>query len=265
MKGRELFCTAVALIVALALPSGAGAASPQKVLYSFTGGADGSQPRQGLIFDQAGNLYGTTWMGGAYGYGTVFQLTRNADGSWTEHVLYSFTGGSDGQLPEWGGLAMDAANNLYSTTNLGGESGAGTLFELSPNSDGTWTERVLHHFTGKSDGQHPFTTPIFDEAGNLYATSSGGGVYIPINPWGCGAAFMMTPGTDKQWTFRVIRQGGQPACAPSEFVLHQLTQGKASRESGGKQRFSCFFVFCSCWLPIRSQWHRRPQNLFHTI
>jgi uncharacterized repeat protein (TIGR03803 family) len=129
-------------------------------------------------------------------------------------VLYSFTGGSDGQLPEWGGLAFDKANNLYGTTVLGGEYGGGTLFELSPNSDGTWTESVLHHFTGKSDGQHPYTTPIFDEAGNLYATAAGGGVYIPLNWAGCGAAFMMTPGTDNHWTFKVIKQGGQPACAP---------------------------------------------------
>jgi hypothetical protein len=211
---KMLAVVTVTLVVVLGLTPSAWAASTQKVLYSFTGGLDGNQPRQTLIFDKAGNLYGTTWMGGAYEYGTAFELTPNVDGSWTEHVLYSFTGGSDGQLPEWGGLAMDAANNLYSTTNLGGEYGAGTLFELSSNSDGTWTERVLHHFTGKSDGQHPFTTPIFDEAGNLYATSAGGGVYIPINPWGCGAAFMMTPGTDNQWTFRLIRQGGQPACAP---------------------------------------------------
>ena len=150
--GKALAVTIATLILTLTLAPGARAASTQKVLYSFTGGADGSQPTQGLIFDQAGNLYGATSEGGAYGHGTVFQLTPSSDGSWTESVLYSFTGGSDGDYPNWGGLAFDTANNLYGTTNIGGAYGAGTLFELSPNSDGTWTESVLHHFTGKSDG-----------------------------------------------------------------------------------------------------------------
>jgi len=205
---KVLAVTTATLIMALTLAPGAWAASTQKVLYSFTGGSDGSQPRQGLIFDHAGNLYGTTSEGGAYGHGTVFQLTLNLDGSWTERVLYSFTGGSDGDFPEWGGLAFDTANDLYGTTVLGGDYNEGTLFELSPNSDGTWTESVLYQFTGKNDGGGPDTTPIFDALGNLYATTTHGGAY------GCGTAFKMTPGSNNQWTYQVIQQGGPSACSP---------------------------------------------------
>ena len=114
-----------------------------------------------------------------------------------------------GRNPNWGGLAFDTANNLYGATPGGGEYGYGTIFELSPNSDGTWTESVLHQFTGKSDGADPYTTPIFDAAGNLYATVAGGGAY------GCGTAFKMTPGSNNHWTFHVIHQfKGQPACSP---------------------------------------------------
>ena len=100
---KALAVIAATLIMALVLAPGASAATTEKVLYSFTGGSDGSQPREGLVFDQAGNLYGATLEGGAYGYGTVFQLTPNSDGSWTESVLYSFTGGSDGAGPNWAG------------------------------------------------------------------------------------------------------------------------------------------------------------------
>jgi len=204
---KALAATTVTLITALILAPGAWAAATEKVLYSFTGGADGSQPREGMVFDQAGNLYGTTFEGGAYGYGGVFELTHNLDGSWTESVLYSFTGGSSG--PDWGGLAIDAASNLYGVDHGGGEYGVGTLFELSPNSDGTWTESVLHQFTGKRDGDYPYTTPIFDQAGNLYATAAGAGAY------GCGTVFKMTPGSNNHWTFRVIHQFmDKPACSP---------------------------------------------------
>jgi uncharacterized repeat protein (TIGR03803 family) len=205
---KVLAVVTVTLTMALVLAPGALAASAQKVLHSFTGGSDGSQPRQTMVFDQAGNLYGTTSGGGAYGYGTVFELTPNSDGSWTEHVLHSFTGGSDGDFPSWGGLAFDTANNLYGATVLGGKYDEGTIFELSPNSDGTWTESVLHQFTGKIDGGGPDTTPIFDALGNLYGTTVHGGAD------GCGTAFKMAPGSNNQWTYQVIQQGGPPACAP---------------------------------------------------
>jgi len=104
----------------------------EKVLYSFTGGADGKGPHAALVLDTLGNLYGTTITGGAYDYGTVFEITATG----TEKVLYSFTGGADGALPD-AALVMDGNGSLYGTTFGGGASGFGysgfgTVFELVP-------------------------------------------------------------------------------------------------------------------------------------
>jgi len=184
--------TALMIVIAVfMLTPGAWAQTKFKTLYKFTGGADGAFPYADLIFDQAGNLYGTTSDGGAYGGGVVFQLTPNTDGSWTESVLYSFcslTNCDDGSGP-MAGLILDRAGNLYGTTSGGGD-GWGTVFMLTPNSHGTWTESVLHAFTGE-DGTYPNAGLIFDQAGNLYGTT---GV----------AAFKLTPNSDGTWTESVL-------------------------------------------------------------
>jgi uncharacterized repeat protein (TIGR03803 family) len=183
--------------------------NPQHVLYSFSGGGDGLEPFQSLIFDQAGNLYGTTVVGGMYGEGTVYRLSPNGEGTWSHTVLYAFTGGDDGGYLDWGRLSFDAAGNLYGVTTFGGQYGNGTVFKMTPNPDGTWTESVLHHFTGGDDGALPRTTPLFDAAGNLYGTASYGGAD------GCGTAYKLTPGTGNDWAFSVIHQFmDDPACSP---------------------------------------------------
>jgi len=162
-------------IATLVLATAAGAASKYKTLYKFTGGQDGGAPTGPLIFDAVGSLYGTTQAGGD-GEGTVFKLTPNPDGSWTEKVLHQFHFFSDfrdGYSPE-AGLVFDTAGNLYGTTNLGGTGGSrGTVFELTPNSDGSWTESVIHSFTGV-DGAYPRAGLIFDADGNLYGTTEWG-------------------------------------------------------------------------------------------
>jgi uncharacterized repeat protein (TIGR03803 family) len=147
---------------------------PEQVLYAFQGGNDGSSPSSGLIFDALGNLYGETEGGGAHGGGTVFELSPNSNGGWTETVLYSFQGGNDGGGPS-SGLIFDQAGNLYGTTygGGGGTSGNGTAFELSPNGSGEWTEAVLYRFLGGSDDASPQGL-IFDQKGNLYGTAVGG-------------------------------------------------------------------------------------------
>ena len=165
----------------------------ESVLHSFNG-SDGSGPFAGLIFDAAGNLYGTTYYGGAFRYGNVFKLAPNQDGSWTESVLHSFNG-SDGSGPE-AGLIFDAAGNLYGTTVGGGASGYGTVFKLAPNQDGNWTESVLHSFNG-SDGANPLASLIFDAAGNLYGTTYGGAS-------GYGTVFKLAPNQDGSWTESVL-------------------------------------------------------------
>jgi uncharacterized repeat protein (TIGR03803 family) len=153
-----------AALVGAAGFSSAAAAQELTTLYSFTGG-DGANPAAGLIADPAGNLYGTTFNGGASGQGTVFQL----DPSGNLTVLYSVTGG-DGSHPR-ASLIADAAGNLYGTTINGGANDAGTVFQLTPSG----MLNVLYSFTGGSDGALPWAGLIADAAGNLYGTTYGGG------------------------------------------------------------------------------------------
>jgi uncharacterized repeat protein (TIGR03803 family) len=184
----------------------------ETVLHSFIGsgdwygGSDGQYPFGGPTADAAGNLYGTTFYGGGsgcdgYGCGTVFKLTPNLDGTYSENVLYSFTGGRDGSGPT-AGLLADVAGNLYGTTAEGGGSsrdcltGCGTVFKLTPNLGGTYSESVLHIFVGGSDGQTPYAGLIADAVGNLYGTTYAGGNIEVGEPgcggW-CGTVFMLTP------------------------------------------------------------------------
>jgi len=139
----------------------------ETVLYNFTGGSDGSSPQGAVIFDSAGNLYGSTLNGGQ-GNGVVYELSP-AQGSWNMNVLYRFKGGSDGQGPE-DGVVMDRFGNLFGTTFLGGTNDVGTAYELTPGASG-WTERVLHSFAGGDDGKYP-TVPVVDPSGNVFGATS---------------------------------------------------------------------------------------------
>jgi uncharacterized repeat protein (TIGR03803 family) len=165
---------------------------------------DGTDVQCKVVFDTAGNLYGTTYQGGAHDAGTVWELTPQTDGTWSETVLYSFTGKTDGGLPaDGGGLIFDAAGNLYGTTSTGGVSGVGTVFELSPNGDGTWTETVPHSFQGGRDGSYPFfATLTFDEDGNLYGETAYGGNDRCSS--GCGVVFELSPTGGGSWTETVV-------------------------------------------------------------
>jgi len=164
----------------------------EAVLHKFAGGKDGENPVCPLVFDAAGNLYGTTYGGGAYGKGNVFKLTPNGNGTWTLHVLHQFTGGKDGGMP-LGGVIFDAAGNLYGTTNQGGVSGYGVVFKLTPTLTGGWHETVLHAFQDRP-GAYPGGglniaggTLVFDGSGNLYGTTSGDGTTT------FGTVFEITP------------------------------------------------------------------------
>ena len=131
----------------------------ESILYPF-----GSQePNPALVFDSSGNLYGTTFSGGAHGAGIVFELSL-VKGKWSEKVLYDFTGGSDGSNPN-AGVFFNAAGSLYGTTAYGGADGGGVVFELTPGQNGEWTESVIENFN-----YHPFSL-IADASGNLYGTA----------------------------------------------------------------------------------------------
>ncbi len=161
------------------LSPGSSGAWTETILYNFTGASDGGIPMGSLIFDAKGNLYGTTARGGnTSSSGTVFELSPSSGGGWTETTLHIFTGAPDGQSP-FAGLVIDSKGNLYGTTLYGGVDDCntlpcGTVFEISPGSAGTWTETVLHAFTGP-DGYWPQGNLTFDTAGNLYGTTTRGG------------------------------------------------------------------------------------------
>jgi uncharacterized repeat protein (TIGR03803 family) len=176
----------------------------EKVLHTFEG-ADGKNPSAGLIFDSAGNLYGTTWDGGRGnclygGCGVVFRLAPACCGRWKQKVLYSFTGGADGGAPA-AGLTFDAKENIYGTTVNGGESDVGAVFELARDGQGKWREKVLHSFSG-TDGADPFAGAIFGPSGGLYGTTLNGG--SPNCYGGCGVAFELRPGADGGWTEKTL-------------------------------------------------------------
>lgn len=178
----------------------------ETVLHSFGGGPDGVAPEGGLVRDQAGNLYGTTSRGGSGQGGTVYELSPS-NGTWTETVIYNFTGGVDGASPE-GTLAIDAAGNLYGTTSSGGDSNNGVVFKLAPGAGG-WTQSTLYSFTGGNDGGQPTEGVILDPAGNLYGAAS------QVNGDDTGVVFKLTPGSNG-WTQSILysftngNDGGDP-------------------------------------------------------
>lgn len=225
-----------------------GRAWSEQVLYIFKGvnSNDGDAPVGGVIFDQAGNLYGTTayggtgkcqLFGGRVGCGTVYELMppKQKGGAWKEKVLHSFQGGKDGYFP-WGDLTFDSAGNLYGATQYGGGYGScnapyyqycGTVFKLSPpkTKGGKWSERVLYAFKSGTDGANPNGGLVFDSKGALYGTTYFGGdsadKCIGGNGFvGCGTVFKLKPPITKSapWTEEVLLRfktdasmGGNPA------------------------------------------------------
>jgi uncharacterized repeat protein (TIGR03803 family) len=173
-----------------------GNGAGETVLYSFKGGADGANPSGDLLRDSKGNFYGTTSGGGAYGLGTVYEVSASG----VETVLHSFAGGSDGASPG-AGLIKDGNENLYGTTVYGGSGticnqyqsqiGCGTVFEVS----GKGVETVLYSFTGGADGGSPLGKLARDKQGNLYGTAYQGGDIgsSDCSPIGCGVVFELTP------------------------------------------------------------------------
>ena len=167
----------------------------ESVIYNFGGSADGGTPEAGVIFDSAGNLYGTTMNGGQYQGGTVFELSPSGSG-WTKTVLHSFQS-SEGMSP-LGGLIFDASGNLYGTTYAGGIGGyAGSVFELSP-SNGGWAFSVLHLFDfSEGEGAGPVAGVTLDAAGNLYGTTVGGGSFRD------GTVYKLVYGSG-DWTYQTV-------------------------------------------------------------
>jgi uncharacterized repeat protein (TIGR03803 family) len=193
-------CSTIGCGVVFMLSPSSNGGWKEKVLYTFDG-TDGAYLYSGVIFDEAGNLYGETYTGlGAGSRGTVFKLSPTSSGPWTLTTLHGFSG-NDASYPG-GGLVFDKAGNLYGTTQGVSSQGAcppscGSVFELSPNSDGTWTETILHAFTGSVDGAYPAGRLLLDNSGNLYGTAAIGGAY------NSGSIFKLTPSSGGTWNFSV--------------------------------------------------------------
>ena len=226
-RGRTARNAVAAVAVMLMMTAFSMAQYSETPVYTFTGSKDGALPGNQFVSDSAGNLYGTTDAGGnqstscalntgELGCGVVFKLSPGANGTWTETVLHTFTGGKDGALP-YGGVILDSAGNLYGTTYDGGDekpkvcqagsnypAGCGVVYELTPTAHGPWKETVLYTFTGGKDGAFPWGSVVFDGSGNLYGASQEGGVDSCNPPYGCGVVFKLTPTKQGPWNETVL-------------------------------------------------------------
>jgi uncharacterized repeat protein (TIGR03803 family) len=182
-------------------PSGNGQWT-ENVLNSFDG-TDGSYPEAGIIFDAAGNAYGTLYQGGPYSNGTVFELTQGENGQWTANVLLNFDHYTDiGANPE-AGLIFDALGNLYGTTHDGGAHGYGVVFQLAPSGNGLWKETLVHSFDqNNKDGINPAAGLILDQTGNLFGTTQFGGRYND------GTVFELSPDAHGGWKEKLLHVFG---------------------------------------------------------
>jgi uncharacterized repeat protein (TIGR03803 family) len=166
------------------------------VIHAFTGGADGASGSAGRMVLRHGRLFGAATAGGTYGSGVVFELTPSGGGEWNFRTIYSFRGQPDGSFP-YGALLFDRVGNIYGTTYYGGANGIGAVYELSPRAIGEWNESVLYSFQEGSDGNSPISNLVADNVGNLYGTTSEGGL-------GSGTIFKLSPVGSGQWIETVV-------------------------------------------------------------
>jgi uncharacterized repeat protein (TIGR03803 family) len=208
-------------------PAGDGSWKTTLVHKFYGSQRDGIAPYSAVTFDSAGNLYGSTYSGGAYNYGTVYQLVPGSNGEWTENVLYAFTGGStDGGNP-YGGVTLDSSGHVYGTSG-------GSVYELTPVSRGYWPENLVFTFcSGICDHRAVlYSGVIFDESGNLYGTTDSG----------YGSVYQLTPGS-KGWTENVLYTftGGSDGGNPSAVAFGPDGQLYGTTENYGPNYFGVAF------------------------
>ncbi len=245
---------AISIVVAsLMFTSGALASgATETTIYTFGNPPDGEFPAGPVVFDKAGNIYGTTAGGGKYGDGTVFELMPPAaqGDPWTETILYSFTGGSDGSSPS-SGVILGSKGALYGETNYGGSSSnAGVVFKLTPPAEqgGNWTESVIYSFcpTGVcSDGKWPSGGLVFDKKGNLYGTTGTGGT-APPGVQVYGVVFELMPQRKQTawresvlYTFLGNDNDGDDGAAPDYGVIFDKTGNLYGTTRAGGNYSAC--------------------------
>ncbi len=223
----------------------------ETILHKFVqNGVDGYNPTGDLVFDRAGNIYGTTPVGGVNRQGTVYELTPT-NGSWTETILYSFSG-PDGSEPT-SGVVFDSAGNLYGTTLYGGDLGYGVIFQLSQSGSG-WTETVRHSFTDMSpDGSHPYAGLTPDGTGSFYGTTGFGGTgqcFGGRGKVGCGTVFHgFGSGTVYSFSARnIINQPdgpNSPVTLDAQGNLYGTTYSNAANGYGSVYMLTAQFAYTS--------------------
>jgi uncharacterized repeat protein (TIGR03803 family) len=209
------------------LTPGSNGAWTEKILHSFLGGpSDGAQPYDGgIVLDGSGDIYGTTNLGGAFGFGTVFELVAGANGTYTEKILHSFESENDGGSPIGSTPILDSAGNLYGVTNGGGTHDYGVVYELSPASNGSWTEKTIYSFTG-AGGFYPSGNLTWNSSGDLFGTSK-------------YTAFELSPGTKGRWTEKILHKftgGTDGANAQAGMVFDTAGNLYGMTTEGGAHR-----------------------------
>jgi len=236
-------------------PAVPGGPVKEKTLFTFNSGSNGLEPMyegSALVSDKAGNLYGTTADGGAFGAGEVFELSPPATlgGPWTETVLYSLGAYPTDSIVSTGGLVIDAAGNLYGTGLAGGTSAnaAGTVFQISPPAGPglPWTETILHNFTGgATDGSAPYAGLVMDKAGNLYGvTYTGGPGNCYFNYPGCGTVFELSPSGGGTWTEAILHTFNGTTDGEFPYAGLMITAGNhllGANSSGGAHGYGTIF------------------------
>jgi uncharacterized repeat protein (TIGR03803 family) len=219
----------------------------QTVLYAFKGGKTPASPSSGVVSDSAGNFYGVTSAGGTHNYGTVYELTEvltgKAKGTWKLKVLHSFAGGTkDGEGPV-GNLVLDSSDILYGVTQTGGAHGVGVAFQLAKPVSGAWKETLLYHFgASASDGYLPQAGLIFDSAGNLYGTTSGGGTA------GQGTAFELVAQKTAPWKETILHgfgSGNDGAIPVAALLMDKAGNLYGTTMAGGGSQ-ACFGLYAGC-------------------
>jgi len=211
-------CAGCALMVAVFLSAGGAHAANFKVLYTFTDGNDGGEPLAGVFRDKAGDLYGTTFLGGQYGVGVVYKLAPDG----TETVLHAFD--IDGNT--FAGTIMDDSGNLYGTVSYGDQA-----FKLAP--DSTYT--VLHQFTGTPDGAFPVAPLILDKSGALYGATEGGG----DTGCDCGTVFRIAPDGKEKVIYSF--KGGSDGVYPDAGLLLKSGELYGTTAEGGANGHGTIF------------------------
>ena len=220
--------------------SPSGGTWSESIIYSFTGGDDGGGPGNGLVFDSAGNLYGTTPDDGKFSAGTIFELKSMKNGKWNERVIHQFTGGNDGGNGSLGRLTFDSAGNIYGIAELGGANGLGTVYKLAKRRNGGWKFTTLYSFKGMPDAAFPYGGVILDSAGNLYGTTYYGGNA------GMGTIYELSESPFGTWQEIVLYsfQGGADASLPtSTLVFGADGTLYGTSTTGGRPSCDCGTVF----------------------